>query len=61
MASNTEIGVIGILPSLADYFNVSVSTAGLLVSLFALGIAIAGPTLPLVFSRINRKRSCYWY
>ncbi|MBM7601448.1 putative MFS family arabinose efflux permease [Virgibacillus halotolerans] len=53
---NTEMGVIGILPNLADYFDVSVSTAGLLVSLFALGIAISGPTLPLVFSRINRKK-----
>lgn len=53
---NTEMGVIGILPDLADHFDVSVSTAGLLVSLFALGIAIAGPTLPLVFSRMNRKK-----
>ncbi|SIS03369.1 Predicted arabinose efflux permease, MFS family [Peribacillus simplex] len=53
---NTEMGVIGILPVLADHFNVSVSTAGLLVSLFALAIAVAGPTLPLVFSGINRKK-----
>lgn len=53
---NTEMGVIGILPALADHFNVSVPTAGLMVSLFALAIAIAGPTLPLVFSRINRKK-----
>lgn len=52
---NTEMGVIGILPDLAKRFDVSISTAGLLVSLFALGIAIAGPTLPLVFSRMNRK------
>lgn len=53
---NTEMGYIGILPNLADYFDISVSTAGLLVSLFALAIAIAGPTLPLVFSGINRKK-----
>lgn len=53
---NTEMGVIGILPALADHFNVSVSTAGLMVSLFALAIAIAGPTLPLVFARVNRKK-----
>ncbi|MDR4926087.1 MFS transporter [Peribacillus simplex] len=53
---NTEMGVIGILPALADYFNVSVSKAGLMVSLFALAIAIAGPTLPLIFSGINRKK-----
>lgn len=53
---NTEMGVIGILPALATHFNVSVSTAGLMVSLFALAIAIAGPTLPLIFSRIDRKK-----
>ncbi|GEN89023.1 MFS transporter [Oceanobacillus sp. FSL W8-0428] len=52
---NTEMGVIGILPDLAVYFDVSVPTAGLLVSLFALAIAIAGPTMPLIFSGMNRK------
>ena len=53
---NTEMGVIGILPAIADHFDVSVSTAGLMVSLFALAVAIAGPTLPLLFSRVNRKK-----
>lgn len=53
---NTEMGVIGILPAIADHFDVSVSTAGLMVSLFALAVAITGPTLPLVFSRVNRKK-----
>jgi predicted MFS family arabinose efflux permease len=53
---NTEMGVIGILPSLADHYDVSVSQAGLLVSLFALAVAIAGPTMPLLFSGIDRKK-----
>lgn len=53
---NTEMGVIGILPALADHFNVSVAQAGLLVSLFALGVALAGPTMPLLFSGIDRKK-----
>ncbi len=53
---NTEMGVIGILPSLADHYDVSVTRAGLLVSLFALVIAISGPILPLLFSGINRKK-----
>lgn len=52
---NTEMGVIGILPDIANHFDISVSKAGLMVSLFALAIAIAGPTMPLVFSRMNRK------
>ncbi|WP_050180540.1 MFS transporter [Domibacillus robiginosus] len=53
---NTEMGVIGLLPSIADHFNVSISQAGLTVSLFALAIAVSGPTMPLLFSGINRKK-----
>lgn len=52
---NTEMGVIGILPLIADYYNVSVSKAGLFVSLFAITVAISAPIMPLLFSRINRK------
>jgi len=53
---NTEMGVIGLLPSIAEHFHVSVSRAGWLVSLFALAIALSGPTLPMLFSGINRKK-----
>ena len=53
---NTEMGVIGLLPSIADNFNVSIATAGLTVSLFALAIAVSGPTMPLLLSGINRKK-----
>ena len=52
---NTEMGVIGILPLIASTYGVNISTAGLLVSLFALAVAISGPTLPLLLSRFNRK------
>jgi len=53
---NTEMGVIGILPAIADHFHVSISKAGWLVSLFALIVAVSGPTMPLLFSGINRKK-----
>lgn len=52
---NTEMGVIGILPLIASTYGVNISTTGLLVSLFALAVAISGPTLPLLLSRFNRK------
>ena len=52
---NTEMGVIGILPAISEQFGVTISKAGLLVSLFALVVAVAGPTMPLLFSRFNRK------
>jgi MFS transporter, DHA1 family, inner membrane transport protein len=53
---NTEMGVIGLMPSIADQFNVSIATAGLTVSVFAIAIALSGPTMPLLFSGINRKK-----
>lgn len=52
---NTEMGFVGILPFIAEQFGVSIVEAGTLVSLFALGVAIAGPTMPLLFSGVNRK------
>lgn len=52
----TEMGVVGVLPLIADHYHISVSQAGLLVSLFALAVAISGPILPLLFSGINRKK-----
>ena len=53
---NTEMGFIGILPYIAQRYEVTIVHAGLLISLFALGVAIAGPTMPLLMSRFNRKR-----
>ncbi|HIT45050.1 MAG TPA: MFS transporter [Candidatus Aphodovivens excrementavium] len=52
---NTEMGVVGIIPQVSERFGVSVPGAGLLVSGFALIVAIAGPTMPLLCSKMNRK------
>ncbi len=51
------MGVIEMLPLIADNFHVSVSQVGLLVGLFALAVAVAGPTMPLLFSGVNRKKA----
>lgn len=53
----TEMGFVGILPSLATHFNVSVVDAGIFVSIFSLGVAIAGLIMPLLFSKVNYKKS----
>ncbi|MBB5326073.1 putative MFS family arabinose efflux permease [Anoxybacillus tepidamans] len=53
---NTQLGIIGILPLIADHFHVSISDAGLMVSLFTLAIAISAPITPLLFSGIERKK-----
>jgi predicted MFS family arabinose efflux permease len=53
---NTEMGVVGIIPLIAETFNVTVPQAGWTVSAFAFVVAIAGPVMPLLFSGINRKK-----
>lgn len=53
---NTEMGVIGILPLIAETFHVTVPQAGWTVSIFALVVAISAPVMPLLFSGINRKK-----
>ena len=56
---NTEMGVVGILPLVSGNYGVTVATAGLLVSvsMFALVVAVSGPTMPLFFSGVNRKKA----
>lgn len=51
----TEFGVIGILPTLAKEFQVSIDTAGWLLSAFALTVAVAGPFTTMLTAKINRK------
>ncbi|MEB8173638.1 MFS transporter [Staphylococcus equorum] len=53
---NTEMGFIGLIPQIAERFGVSTSTAGWLVSIFAIGIAISGPIMPLLLSKLKRKK-----
>lgn len=53
---NTEMGVVGIIPLIAETFGVTVPQAGWTVSAFAFVVAIAGPVMPLLFSGVNRKR-----
>lgn len=53
---NTEMGVVGILPLIAEKFQVSVPQAGWTVGAFALVVALSAPVLPLLFSGIDRKK-----
>ncbi|KAB0563936.1 MFS transporter [Pseudomonas palleroniana] len=52
----TEFVIVGLLPSIARDLNVSVSQAGLLVTLFAFTVAAFGPFLTAYFARFPRKR-----
>lgn len=53
---NTEMGVIGIVPLIAEHFGVSVPQAGWTVGAFALVIALSAPVLPLLFSGFERRQ-----
>ncbi|WP_177735124.1 MFS transporter [Flavobacterium inviolabile] len=52
----TEFGVIGILPQIAAHYNISIDKAGILLSAFALVIALTGPFMTLLVSGIDRKK-----
>jgi predicted MFS family arabinose efflux permease len=53
---STEFGVIGILPQIAEYYNINIATAGYLLSAFALTIAVTGPFMVLYASRFDKKK-----
>ncbi|MFZ4860863.1 MFS transporter [Sphingobacterium sp. Mn56C] len=53
--ATSEFCVIGILPILAKTFNVSIDTAGWLMSGFALTSAICGPFITMLLKNINKK------
>jgi MFS transporter, DHA1 family, inner membrane transport protein len=53
----TEFVIMGILPDVALDLAVSIPSAGLLVSGYALGVAVGAPLLAVLTSRMPRKRT----
>ena len=51
----TEFVIVGLLPTIADSLGVSLPSAGLLVSLYALGVTIGAPVLTALTGRLPRK------
>ena len=51
----TEFIVVGILPAIAKDLRISIESAGSLVSLYALALAIGTPLLVIALSRLPRK------
>ena len=52
---NTEMGVVGIIPQIAETFGVTVPQAGWTVGVFALVVAVSAPVMPLLFSGTDRR------
>jgi predicted MFS family arabinose efflux permease len=51
----TEFVIVGLIPTIAASLGVSVPSAGLLVSLYALGVAIGAPVLTALTGKVPRK------
>jgi DHA1 family inner membrane transport protein len=51
----TEFVMVGLLPTVAADLQVSLPSAGLLVSLYALGVAIGAPVLTALTGKLPRK------
>lgn len=52
----TEFVIVGLLPTVAKDLTISIPSAGLLVSLYAIGVAIGAPILTALTSKIPRKQ-----
>ncbi len=51
----TEFVIVGLIPTIANDLHVSLPSAGLLVSLYALGVAIGAPLLTALTGKLPRK------
>lgn len=56
----TEFVSVGLLPLIALDLDISVTTAGLTVSLYALGVMVGAPILTSLTSRMPRKSLLLW-
>ncbi|PAD67792.1 MFS sugar transporter [Bacillus sp. 7586-K] len=56
----TEFISVGLLPLISDDLQIPVTTAGLTVSLYALGVTFGAPILTSVTSRMSRKTLLLW-
>lgn len=52
----TEFVIVGLIPTIAADLGVSLPSAGLLVSLYALGVAIGAPLLTALTGKLPRKQ-----
>ncbi|MEU9079812.1 MFS transporter [Kitasatospora sp. NPDC048538] len=51
----TEFVVMGLLPEIAGDYGVSIPTAGLLVTGYAIGVVVGAPLMTVLGTRISRK------
>ncbi|WP_351230578.1 MFS transporter [Streptomyces sp. NPDC002133] len=52
----TEFVIMGLLPEVADDFQVSIPAAGFLVTGYALGVVLGAPVMTVLGTKVSRKR-----
>ena len=53
----TEFSPMGLLPVIADGVGVSIPSAGMLISAYAIGVMVGAPLMTLAFSRWSRRKA----
>ncbi|MET9678733.1 MFS transporter [Streptomyces coeruleorubidus] len=57
LMGTTEFVIAGLLPEMAGDLGVGVSQAGLLITAFAIGMIVGGPTMAMATLRLPRRRT----
>ncbi len=52
----TEFVIVGLVPTIAQQLGITLPSAGLLVSIYALGVAIGAPVLTALTGKMHRKK-----
>ncbi|HDT6544495.1 TPA: MFS transporter [Kluyvera ascorbata] len=52
----TEFVIVGLVPTIAEQLAISLPSAGMLVSIYALGVAIGAPVLTALTGKLPRKQ-----
>lgn len=56
----SEFIIVGLLPTLAHDFAVSIPMAGTLVTAYALSVTFGSPVVAVLMAKVDRKTSLLW-
>lgn len=52
----TEFVIVGLIPTIAEQLSITLPSAGMLVSIYALGVAVGAPVLTALTGKLPRKQ-----
>lgn len=52
----TEFVIVGLIPTIAEQLSITLPSAGMLVSIYALGVAVCAPVLTALTGKLPRKQ-----